>query len=121
MACFNDVDEFQSPIRSSDEAAFAAQQRDPALQRDVAVQRDPTLQRDPTARGEPREAHPFREPVEAHIVQRSGGVALLRLDSPPAAHLIPGDMNTTQSKPASLLIVKGEAGWRLREIYADRD
>ncbi len=48
----------------------------------------------------------------ATLVERSGNSALLVLS--------PGE-HDAQNKPASLLVVKGEAGWRLREFFEAMD
>ncbi len=59
----------------------------------------------------------YRSDEYAHstavLIERAGNSALLALT--------PGQ-NAAQTKPASLLVIKGEAGWRLREIFeADED
>ncbi|MDH6237033.1 hypothetical protein [Cryobacterium sp. CG_9.6] len=52
------------------------------------------------------------------LVERTGNMALLSL-SPPGSEGTGSDTRgELNSKPASVLVVKGEAGWRLREIFA---
>jgi hypothetical protein len=53
---------------------------------------------------------------DVSLIERTGDAALLAL-TPPA-----GEESTEthgQKRPASLLIVRGEAGWRLRELFED--
>lgn len=47
---------------------------------------------------------------EASLIQRSGGSALVALAPPAGAET---------AKPASALVIEGETGWRLREVFAD--
>jgi hypothetical protein len=47
---------------------------------------------------------------EASLIQRSGGSALIAL-APSAS--------AGTSKPASALVIEGESGWRLREVFQD--
>ncbi|MDQ1579877.1 MAG: hypothetical protein QOD05_652 [Microbacteriaceae bacterium] len=52
---------------------------------------------------------------QASLIERTGNSALVGLTPPSTgsgATASPGD-----SKPASVLVIKGEAGWRLREIF----
>lgn len=50
------------------------------------------------------------EGYETSLIQRSGGSALIALTPPKAAET---------PKPASALVIEGETGWRLREVFAD--
>ena len=45
----------------------------------------------------------------ASLIERTGNIALVQLEP---------SLEGTDSKPASVLVVKGEAGWRLREILS---
>ncbi len=56
----------------------------------------------------------FRD-YEVSLVERMGDAALLALT--PSSAPARDDHGTTRTKPASLLIVRGEAGWRLRELF----
>jgi Protein tyrosine and serine/threonine kinase len=58
--------------------------------------------------GSPPVAAPDWDSHHASLAERTGGSALVTLT--------PGQ-NDPQREPASLLVVKGEAGWRLREIF----
>ncbi len=55
--------------------------------------------------------------MSVSLVERMGNAALLAL-TPPAAANSGADGFAVQQKPASLLVVRGEAGWRLRELFA---
>ncbi|MCS5733835.1 hypothetical protein [Herbiconiux daphne] len=74
------------------------------------------------AGGLPQRADPLAEVVELQVVQRLGGVAVLRGLAPPgAADTAGSDANGTGAagaagtkKPVSLLMVRTETGWRLR-------
>lgn len=58
--------------------------------------------------------------TKASLVERSGDSALVSISARvPAAMGTPGVSAEpgADSKPASLLIIKGEAGWRVREIF----
>jgi hypothetical protein len=50
----------------------------------------------------------------ATVAERTGDSALVTLT--PASPGAPADIGP-ESQPASLLVIKGEAGWRLREIF----
>ncbi|NEN06387.1 hypothetical protein G3T36_10930 [Diaminobutyricibacter tongyongensis] len=52
---------------------------------------------------------------EVSLIERMGDAALLALT--PSAASTRTDGTSAQTKPASLLIVRGEAGWRLRELF----
>jgi hypothetical protein len=52
---------------------------------------------------------------EVSLIERMGDAALLALAPRAAATGTAG--TTAETKPASLLIVRGEAGWRLRELF----
>ncbi|KFF60779.1 hypothetical protein JF66_02010 [Cryobacterium sp. MLB-32] len=58
--------------------------------------------------GEQTESAETRGWGDAALVERTGNMALLSV--------LPAEP-TGDSKPASVLVVKGEAGWRLREIF----
>jgi hypothetical protein len=49
---------------------------------------------------------------EVSLIQRTGNSALVEL-APGIAESSPG----AQPKPASAIVIKGEAGWRIREIF----
>ncbi|MBM7472085.1 hypothetical protein [Subtercola frigoramans] len=98
-ACLAHVDQFQSPLLASDQLQFARGHR-------VGNQSTP----EPVAGAAPLPS--------VEVVQRTGAAALVSVDpwhgneSQPA-----GPAPAAHSKPASLLLVKGEAGWRLREVF----
>jgi len=48
--------------------------------------------------------------VRAEVAQRWGEAALVRVE--------PGPEGSPDSEPASLLLVRGEAGWRIRAVYS---
>jgi hypothetical protein len=48
--------------------------------------------------------------VRAEVAQRWGEAVLVRVD--------PGQEGSPDSEPASLLLVRGEAGWRVRAVYS---
>lgn len=50
------------------------------------------------------------ERVRAEVAQRWGEAVLVRVE--------PGPEGTPDSEPASLLLVRGEAGWRIRAVYS---
>ncbi|TFB51358.1 hypothetical protein [Cryobacterium tagatosivorans] len=50
------------------------------------------------------------------LVERSGNSALVAL-APPGDQAPPGEQAGPHGQPASVLVVRGEAGWRLREIF----
>jgi hypothetical protein len=52
---------------------------------------------------------------EVSMLERMGDAALLALTPPPPSPAQEGE--AAHTKPASLLIVRGEAGWRLRELF----
>ncbi|MCX7522424.1 protein kinase [Microbacterium sp. STN6] len=95
LACLDGVDDALSPLLESDRRYLGTR----------AAQ---------TARGnEPGSAVTY-DGYAVSLIQRTGGSALIEL-APPASDA-PG--RQTQ-KPASLLVIQGETGWRLREIFAD--
>jgi hypothetical protein len=52
---------------------------------------------------------------EVSLIERMGDAALLALT--PGPGVADASQGRVETKPASLLIVRGEAGWRLRELF----
>lgn len=87
VACLDATDQADGPLMAADTQSLAGASTDPAAVERVAVL---TLSAAETAQ----------------LVERTGNSALIALDA--------GD---EQSQPASALVIKGEAGWRLRELF----
>lgn len=95
-ACLEAVDQDGSPMLDADRSLIASGLAAQAAQ----------------AGQQPgRPSHTY-EGYDASLIQRSGGSALIAL-APPGA----GGAGTP--KPASALVIEGETGWRLREVFAD--
>jgi hypothetical protein len=92
LACLEGADQLGSAVLDADQSAVAR------------------------ARGGATAHHgPDYTRYQASLIERTGNSALVEL-APPAsgsgARAAPEN-----SKPASVLVIKGEAGWRLREIF----
>ncbi|MDQ1582161.1 MAG: hypothetical protein QOF36_215, partial [Microbacteriaceae bacterium] len=92
LACLEGTDQLGSALLDADQSA-------------VARSRGGT-----TAAAEPDYAS-----YQASLIERTGNSALIGLAPPgTGGGVTPAPEN---SKPASVLVIKGEAGWRLREIF----
>lgn len=92
LSCLDEVDQLASPLLDLDQSFVGRRANDPS---------EPSTE---TYAG-----------FGVSLIQRSGGSALVALTPPrPEAG---GSAETP--KPASALVIEGEAGWRLREVFAD--
>ena len=88
LLCLDGVDDLGSPIADADAAGIRRAQQSGTAELPAAY-----------------------EPTSITLVEQNGGAALL------SAHSIGDAAGGVNTKPASLLMIRSEAGWRLREIF----
>ena len=88
LLCLDGVDDLGSPIADTDAAGIRRAQQSGTAELPAAY-----------------------EPTSITLVEQNGGAALL------SAHSTGDAAGGENTKPASLLMIRSEAGWRLREIF----
>lgn len=91
-------------------ACFAARVREASCLDDIVQEGSPLADSDRAAVGGDASADEYDYAGAAvELVQRWGEAALVSV--------APDRVRTRKSEPASLLMVRSEAGWRLREVF----